>query len=293
MRVVDIARPMPSWLKKNVFPDGQVNFTILDPIPPKTNIVIYASLVSGAAILETLILLDCLERHGPEDMSIDMRIGYAYGGRSDREFGASAVPGQVVSTLIGGTLEEMGRKGFKISLLDPHSVSPGMEHVIKYHPGLMKGLPSDAVFIVPDAGARRRVAAQLGRTPCEVVECAKIRDSAGRPYATIPVADLHRGVFQGRTAVIVDDICDGGRTFIAIAEQAKRLGARSVELRVTHAIFSNGLKDLFRSGIDKIVTTDSFPNSYSRLFNRNSWLSMEVLDWREAWPWHEGFSEIR
>ena len=57
--------------------------------------------------------------------------------------------------------------------------------------------------------------------------------------------------------IIVDDICDGGRTFIELAKAIH--GSRptaEVYLVVTHGIFSNGLYELSKE-ITKIYSTNS------------------------------------
>ena len=65
---------------------------------------------------------------------------------------------------------------------------------------------------------------------------------------------------DGRIAVITDDICDGGYTFIKVAEQLKAKGADKVVLFVTHGIFAKGL-DVFDGLIDHVFTTDSFEHA--------------------------------
>ena len=65
---------------------------------------------------------------------------------------------------------------------------------------------------------------------------------------------------EGRTAIITDDICDGGYTFIKVAEQLKAKGASKVILFVTHGIFSKGL-DVFEGLIDHVYTTTSFEHA--------------------------------
>jgi phosphoribosylpyrophosphate synthetase len=59
---------------------------------------------------------------------------------------------------------------------------------------------------------------------------------------------------EGRDCIIVDDICDGGRTFIEIAKQLPN--TNSLTLVITHGIFSKGLKEL-EAYFDKIITTNS------------------------------------
>ena len=60
---------------------------------------------------------------------------------------------------------------------------------------------------------------------------------------------------QNKTCFIIDDICDGGGTFVGTAEALKKIGAQKIILVVSHGIFSKGF-DL--ENIDEIYTTDSY-----------------------------------
>ena len=44
--------------------------------------------------------------------------------------------------------------------------------------------------------------------------------------------------------LVIDDICDGGRTFINLAEKLLIMGANDLYLYVTHGIFSKGLPSI-------------------------------------------------
>lgn len=55
---------------------------------------------------------------------------------------------------------------------------------------------------------------------------------------------VHATDLSGLTAVITDDICDGGATFIGIAKELRRLNCHKVVLYVTHGIFSKGIEVL-------------------------------------------------
>lgn len=55
---------------------------------------------------------------------------------------------------------------------------------------------------------------------------------------------VHATDLSGLAAVITDDICDGGATFIGIAKELRRLNCHKVVLYVTHGIFSKGIEVL-------------------------------------------------
>lgn len=59
-----------------------------------------------------------------------------------------------------------------------------------------------------------------------------------------------------RPCYIVDDICDGGATFMMLSDELRRRGAPEVNLIVSHGIFSRGID--FIKNIDHIYTTNSF-----------------------------------
>lgn len=59
---------------------------------------------------------------------------------------------------------------------------------------------------------------------------------------------------QGRKILVIDDICDGGRTFI---EAAKLMEGNDLYLHVSHGIFSKGFDEL-KKYYKRIYTTDSY-----------------------------------
>lgn len=62
--------------------------------------------------------------------------------------------------------------------------------------------------------------------------------------------------------LIVDDICDGGATFIHLVKAIKTINPYvEVNLFVTHGIFSKGRQILLDAGIKNIYTTDTIPKN--------------------------------
>jgi ribose-phosphate pyrophosphokinase len=109
----------------------------------------------------------------------------------------------------------------------------------------------DMVVVAPDKGARERAercAVVLGiRTVCYAV---KHRNPETGDVESIEV----EGVMPEDHVLIIDDICDGGATFIALAQA---LNCASKSLFVTHGIFSRGYQHVAQH-FDLVVTTDSF-----------------------------------
>lgn len=63
---------------------------------------------------------------------------------------------------------------------------------------------------------------------------------------------------RDKTILLCDDICDGGETFKKAAKLLYEMGAKHVDLYVTHGIFSKGVHLLTEIGkIRNIYTTDS------------------------------------
>lgn len=66
----------------------------------------------------------------------------------------------------------------------------------------------------------------------------------------------------GNRFLIIDDICDGGRTFLEAAKQLKLMHGPDIKigLAVTHGIFSQGRKVLEDAGIEIFTTTSILKN---------------------------------
>ena len=137
------------------------------------------------------------------------------------------------------------------------------QDIIRSNAELTRQLKDEqSVIICPDKGAVSRTRAiAKALTPDgqdgAIVYCEKVRDPA---TGQITHTDVKVDTLAGKTAIITDDICDGGYTFIKIAEQLRAKGADKIILFVTHGIFSKGL-GVFEGLVDHIYTTQSFPHN--------------------------------
>lgn len=117
---------------------------------------------------------------------------------------------------------------------------------------------TDYKLVCPDAGAYKKIfkLAQVLDYKDTIVMCNKIRNlSTGKIISTQVINE--NPITSGKY-FIVDDICDGGATFIAIAEEIHKTDEDAkVDLIVTHGIFSKGYKNLLLNGINHLYTTNS------------------------------------
>ena len=103
------------------------------------------------------------------------------------------------------------------------------------------------VIISPDAGALKKTH-QLAKylkndysfLNFEIVECSKVRNTTTGKLSGF---NIKSDDLNGKTCIIVDDICDGGGTFLGIAAELNKLNAGNLHLYTTHGIYSNNAID--------------------------------------------------
>lgn len=125
-------------------------------------------------------------------------------------------------------------------------------------------------LISPDAGSNKKIydlAKSIGYDG-EIIRCDKLRDI---PTGQIIETIVYKNDLGGKDAIIVDDICDGGKTFIELAKVLKEKNVGKIYLVVTHGIFSAGFDSLgeYFDGIYctnsvKDITDGTIVNTFSR-----------------------------
>ncbi len=108
--------------------------------------------------------------------------------------------------------------------------------------------------LLPDAGAAARYMIPVDVMGVKVLmrHCEKERDAESGKLTGFTVPELPHG-----PVLIVDDICDGGGTFLGIAEKIDKY--RPLGLYTTHGIYSKGVGVLSRFAL---YTTNSFQETY-------------------------------
>lgn len=93
----------------------------------------------------------------------------------------------------------------------------------------------------PDAGAEKKVFASAKELNLPVIRFSKTRDVATGAITGFNLVD---GLHSKSRILVVDDICDGGRTFVELAKSLAFASPVTLDLFVTHGIFSNGFDEL-------------------------------------------------
>lgn len=149
----------------------------------------------------------------------------------------------------------------RVVVADPHSdVVPALVdrcRVVKPHEILTIPAGKYAAVVAPDGGAEKRAngVAQLLGVP--LVHAWKTRDVATGKISGFGVQPMtFADVPPGALVLVVDDICDGGGTFLGLAKELDQLGLRA-HLYVTHGIFSQGTEKLLEAYQGHVYATDT------------------------------------
>ncbi len=215
-----------------------------------------AALRCSSDILTLLMLVDAL-RQVVQNAQISLRMPYVPYARQDRVCHA----GESLSIRVFAQL--INSQNFRsVTILDPHSavtptlinnvvVTSAQDHVAK----AVATMGGDVVLVAPDMGASSRVRGIASGLGLQMLQAKKTRDASSGVVTGVEVLDD----IPQKPLLVVDDICDGGRTFIELALAVRRIAPQqTMGLYVSHGIFSKGLEVL--------------SPLYRHIFTANSWL---------------------
>jgi ribose-phosphate pyrophosphokinase len=257
------------------FPDSQPHVVLPSTIYTADKVYITCSIINTEVLFKLLLVNNVLEREGVLEKYL--YIPYLMGARYDRvmQDGDSFDLKVVADTINSCNFR-------KVFILDPHSsVSTSLinrSKAVEAIPVLVfealkklniKDASDQCVFICPDAGAQKKLTEyrktlnnlHTGSIDVPIVYCNKQRDiKTGDITLTVPNPEM----CKDKHCIIIDDLCDGGGTFIEIAKQITSR-PKSLSLVVTHGIFSKGFSVL-KQYFNNIFTTDSYCKTYEEPF---------------------------
>ncbi|MBU1033934.1 ribose-phosphate pyrophosphokinase [Patescibacteria group bacterium] len=209
-------------------------------------------------IIETLLIIDALERLGAREVSLIVPwMGYSLQDKVFRE--GEAIAAKVVANLISNTFVS------RVFLLDLHNPSiPGFFSIPTYHLSarnlFIDYLKSNkyldnAVVVSPDFGGLKKAKNFAKQINLPLLNIDKSRDLK---TGEVTSHTLYGGEVAGKKAIIFDDVINSGGTAAKTAALLKKEGALEVIFTATHGIFcSNGLNTIEKSQLDRAVVSNS------------------------------------
>lgn len=270
--MIQINMALPSYHSEELTGWEEIEFTVFkggEPNPRLTELQCLGLQTARRVILKAhtrnmddvwvlLLVTDAIRRIAPQ-MPIALVLPYVSFGRQDRVCNR----GEALSIAVFAKVINAQRYS-EIVLVDPHSdTTPALlensrvtdlaELILDL--GALKDLELSEYYLVsPDAGAQKKVkqlAAGLGAK-------GYINASKERDLETMEITGTRFDAdVTGKKLLVIDDICDGGRTFIALAKEIRKHNPEALHLWVTHGIFSYGT-EVVTEHFDSVRTTNSF-----------------------------------
>ncbi len=263
--ILNLAYPEKSEIEFKIskFPDGQQTVDIVINNLSSSLLMKFVVIKSRLNNFKDLELIICanqaVKNLGAE--IVHLYVPYFMGARSDRKFQDGGVNylKQVICPIINS------QNFSSVTVLDPHSdvLEACLKNfnkvdnlkLVDFALESLNGRSSQTLIVSPDAGALKKiydVAKHFNIT--NVVTASKVRDVVSGNIVKTELPGMFLSDIEH--IIIIDDICDGGRTFIELAKVIKEQTNIPIYLVVTHGIFSAGLEQLAEH-IDGIFSTNS------------------------------------
>jgi ribose-phosphate pyrophosphokinase len=260
MKTINLSEPNDQVEIKK-FAGGECHIKFLSFYTENDKIRINTRLNSSDDVMNLCLAVDALRNMNVE--YIEVFIPYMPYARQDRVM----VPGEPLSVKVFASIINSLNLN-KVIVFDAHSdVSVALlnkctnipNHEMVKH--FLKQLQlSDFILVSPDLGAYKKVdkLAQKIEYKNHIATGIKIRDlSTGK----IIKSDVNTEDLNGKPCIVIDDICDGGRTFIELATALKLKNAGSLYFIASHGIFSyNALDKLKEAGYKTVCSSNSISN---------------------------------
>ena len=248
------------------FPDGEKHLKIKE-LDRKDTVEIICRITNSDDVFLLMQLSDILNRQCIVVEKIT--INYLMTMRCDRLFSFE----QPFSLkIVADVINSFNAK--KVLIIEPHSNT--CLDLIKNSEAryTSKGLmvyPKAVCF--PDKGAFKRYTCNMLMRP--YIVCSKVRDVETGKITSFSI-DKVCEYKEGGEIIVVDDLCDGGGTFIGIAELLrKELKPTKLTLAITHAVQKAGIERV-ASVYDEVRITNSYKDWQNEVLPDN--VKVEIIE---------------
>ncbi len=234
------------------FSDGEFNFQIEENVRGADVFIVQPTCPpTDAYLMELLVMLDAFRRSSAGRLTAVVPY-YGYG-RSDKK-DRPRVP--IAAKMVANLLRTAGAD--RILTMDLHAAQIQgffdipVDHlyaapvIIRHYQE--RPLPNLTV-VAPDTGGAERARAYAKRLDAELALCDKRREKPNVAEVMNVVGDV-----EGRSCLVVDDMCDTGGSLTKVSLALKEAGADRVHACFTHAVLSGrAAQHLANSGIEQIA----------------------------------------
>ena len=255
LKLASLAKLTPYLIDRHVFPDGELKLRLNPVLPP--NVALFHTLDHpNEKLIELLLAAKTARQLGVQKLTlIAPYLAYM---RQDMSF----EPGEAISQRIIGDL--IASLFDSLITVDPHlhriskldEAVPVKQALALSAANLLANFVAkqrvNPFLIGPDGESAQWVANASLSNNLDYAVASKQRRGDLSVEIALPSIDV-----KGRAVVLLDDIASSGHTLARAGELLYDAGADTVDVAVTHALFSGDAIDIItRAGVKNIWSTD-------------------------------------
>jgi ribose-phosphate pyrophosphokinase len=239
------------------FKDGEIQVYYNETIRGKNVFIVQPTHAPADNIIELLMLIDAAKRASADKIiAVIPYFGYARQDRKDKSRTS------IGAKLMANLLSSAGVN--RVITMDLHAdqiqgfFEIPVDHLFAsnvFIPYLHKAKIKDLCIASPDTGGTKRASTYAKALNCDLAIGYKQRIIQNEVASLQILGDV-----KDKNVILVDDIIDTAGTLCKAADRIMAMGATSVSAMCVHGLFSgDGIKNIEKSSIDKVIITDSIP----------------------------------
>lgn len=249
-------------IKVEHFADGEILVTPQESVRGRSVFIVQSTCNPVTErLMEVLVCIDACKRASAREINVIMPYyGYA---RQDR----TTKPRQpITAKLVADLIQKAG--AHRVVVFDLHAAQiqgffnipiddiTAVPMIGQYFHQKFRGR-DDLVVVSPDHGGVTRA-----RRLADILDASIAIIDKRRPKPNMVEAQNVIGNVDGKTCIVIDDICDTAGSLTAGCEILKRHGASEIYCAITHGVFSrDAVTKIQNSPIREMIITDTIPLS--------------------------------
>lgn len=249
-------------IKVEHFADGEILVTPQESVRGRSVFIVQSTCNPVTErLMEVLVCIDACKRASAREINVIMPYyGYA---RQDR----TTKPRQpITAKLVADLIQKAG--AHRVVVFDLHAAQiqgffnipiddiTAVPMIGQYFHQKFRGR-DDLVVVSPDHGGVTRA-----RRLADILDASIAIIDKRRPKPNMVEAQNVIGNVDGKTCIVIDDICDTAGSLTAGCEILKKHGASEIYCAITHGVFSrDAVTKIQNSPIREMIITDTIPLS--------------------------------